>query len=91
MNRWRLRAASLWACAALFAPALALADPGDDLRWLRTSAEAGDADGAFRLGEMYEFGRGVDKDERAALAWYLKAAAQGDEMAKSNLGVLDAD
>jgi hypothetical protein len=46
MNRRRLRAASLWACAAPFAPALALADPAGDLPLLRKAAEAGDADGA---------------------------------------------
>ena len=40
------------------------------------------------LGEMYEFGKGVVKDETQAFYWYQKAANQGLASAQNNLGVL---
>ena len=41
------------------------------------------------LGEMYEEGRGVDKDEKEAVRWYRKAAEKGDKEAQKRLGQLD--
>ncbi|MGZ8942198.1 MAG: tetratricopeptide repeat protein, partial [Methylobacter sp.] len=40
----------------------------------------------YNLGVMYANGRGVPKDEREAVAWYRKAAEQGDAAAQYNLG-----
>lgn len=37
------------------------------------------------LGVMYEFGKGVTKDETQAVAWYRKAAEQGNTDAQANL------
>ena len=37
---------------------------------------------------MYANGRGVAKDEKAAVAWFRMAGDQGDAAAQSNLGVL---
>ena len=34
------------------------------------------------LAELYEAGRGVGKDEKAAVEWYKKAAAREDHKAK---------
>jgi TPR repeat protein len=39
---------------------------------------------------MYERGWGVVKDEAQAVAWYRKAAAQGNVNAQYNLGVMYA-
>jgi TPR repeat protein len=54
----------------------------------RTAAEEGHADSQFNLGLMYEKGIGVSKDEKEAVAWYLKAALQGKSYAQYNLAVL---
>jgi TPR repeat protein len=54
----------------------------------RASAEEGHADSQFNLGLMYEKGIGVSKDEKKAVAWYLKAALQGKSHAQYNLAVL---
>lgn len=40
----------------------------------------------FRLGAMYEAGKGVDKDLERALAWYRRAAGHGSQKAQFNLG-----
>ena len=45
---------------------------------LRASAEAGDAAAQFILGGMYVTGVGVPQDTAAAVAWYRRAAEQGD-------------
>ena len=39
---------------------------------------------------MYEYGKGVAKDEREAVVWYRKAAEQGDARAKERLVKLGA-
>ena len=40
----------------------------------------------YNLGVMYDNGQGVKQDHREAVAWYRKAAAQGDAQAQFNLG-----
>jgi TPR repeat protein len=45
---------------------------------------------AERTGDMYEYGKGVAKDEREAVVWYRKAAEQGDARAKERLVKLGA-
>jgi uncharacterized protein len=52
------------------------------------ASEKGHADSQFNLGMMYEQGIGVAKDEREAVVWYGKSAAQGNAAAQFNLGVL---
>lgn len=58
------------------------------LQRLRHDAEAGKADAQYDLGVLYASGRGVEKDETAAVRWFEKAAAQGLAPAQYNLGVL---
>jgi TPR repeat protein len=48
-------------------------------------AEAGDADAQFHLAYMHHLGRGMEQDVGAAEIWYLRAAAQGHELAQLNL------
>jgi tetratricopeptide (TPR) repeat protein len=45
----------------------------------------------FRIGKMYEFGKGVPKDYAQALVWYRKAADNGFVIAEFRLGVLYAN
>jgi TPR repeat protein len=51
------------------------------------SAEQGDADAQFELGNMYyRFGVNVEKDDKKSLEWIQKAAEQGHVKAQSVLG-----
>ena len=52
---------------------------------LRRAANRGHASAAFRLGALYEEGRGVERDAERAVAWYRRAADAGDERAWLNL------
>ncbi len=55
--------------------------------WLET-AEAGDAQAQYYVGEIYEKGLGISPDYVQAAAWYRKAADQGLAQAQINLGFL---
>ena len=48
-------------------------------------AESGHAESQHYLGVIYEEGRGVAKDAKAAIKWYLKAAQQGNKDARTRL------
>jgi TPR repeat protein len=54
----------------------------------RPLAERGHSGAQHRLGIMYEYGRGVERDDRKAVQWYTKAAVQGVAGAQYRLGVL---
>lgn len=60
------------------------------LRSLREQAEAGDVSAQFRLGVIYEEGRGVMPSGRQAERWYRRAALQNDADAQLALGVIFA-
>ena len=45
----------------------------------------------FRRAADLGYASRVERDDAQAVAWYRKSAAQGNEMAKSNLRTLDAD
>ncbi|MGB2130164.1 MAG: tetratricopeptide repeat protein [Marinobacterium sp.] len=49
-------------------------------------AEQGEGDAQNRIGEMYEFGYGVERDSDTAIQWYRKAADQGVVAAWHNIG-----
>ena len=53
---------------------------------MRVRAEAGDARAQFKLGQMYDFGKGVPQDYVEAAKWYSKGAEQGNVQALFNLG-----
>lgn len=48
-------------------------------------AEQGNPSAQFNLGTLYEQGRGVDRNEATAAAWFLKAAERGDVQAQVKL------
>ncbi len=58
---------------------------------LRTLADQGYAAAEDALGTLYFTGHGVPQDYLLAVAWYLKAANQGDPDAQNNLGALYED
>lgn len=51
-------------------------------------AQAGQAEAQFRLGLLYELGRGVQPDPRAARHWYQQAAENGHGQAALSLANL---
>jgi TPR repeat protein len=55
---------------------------------LQESAELGNADAQFRLGEYYQDGIGVEVDYQKAKYWYEKSAQQGNPAGMNNIGVL---
>ena len=57
------------------------------LALLPKCAEEGDADSMFSLGECFEHGRGVAKNEAKALEWYIRAAEIGHADAMHSIGV----
>jgi localization factor PodJL len=60
-------------------------------RWLERAADAGDAMSAYRLGTLYERGRGVPANAAKAIQLYGIAAKQGNRKAMHNLAVAFAD
>lgn len=48
-------------------------------------AQEGHVESQFKLGEIYEQGKGVTKNSKLAEFWYLKAAQQKHAMALLNL------
>jgi Sel1 repeat len=49
------------------------ADHKEALKWLRMSADAGNATAAFTLGSVLDEADGVPKDPVEALAWFIVA------------------
>jgi len=57
-----------------------------ELKTVVPAAESGDASAQNRLGEMAEFGYGMERNPDLAIQWYLKAADQGFVAAQHNIG-----
>ena len=55
------------------------------MRLFRLSAAQGFSYGQLNLGHMFENGLGVKQDYDEAARWYLKSAAQGNDLAKKKL------
>ncbi|MCF8210295.1 MAG: protein kinase [Rhodoferax sp.] len=54
-------------------------------KW-RPLADKGLAEAQFRIGEMFEVGKGVQQNDAEAATWFRKAAEQGHATAQNNLG-----
>ena len=52
-------------------------------------AEQGNPEAQYKVGEMYEMGTGVTKDEKEALIWFEKAAGQGHKKSAYKLLYLE--
>ena len=55
---------------------------------LRPLAEKGDAEAQYRIGLMYNYGKGYPQDRKQGLAWLRKSATQGHVAAQQELGVI---
>ena len=62
--------------------------PEEAFKWLKKSAEAGNAYGQFLTGLAYSRGDGTEKSVTEAESWYKKAAAQNELRALHNLGLI---
>ena len=71
---------AILALCMLVAPVYA-ADEPPTLAALRQSAEQGNRDAQLELGILYEFGYRMPDNQVPALAWYMRAAEQGNEQA----------
>ena len=60
----------------------------DAFKWYMRAAEQGDSQAQFRVGNMYDFGVGVEKNYKEAVKWYRKSAEQGDAQAQCNLAIM---
>ena len=77
------------AVSADFGKGLSAAQSGDfktALAEFTTLAEQGNARAQAKLGDYYNFGNGVPKNQKAAVRWYMKASKQGDSYAQKELG-----
>jgi len=54
--------------------------------WFRKAASHGYAPAEFQMGQLYDFGFGVEQDDAQALAWYRKAADHGSTPAQRTVG-----
>ena len=59
-----------------------------DIEKLRLTAEHGDAEAQYNLGNVYYLGEGTPQDYAEAAKWYRLAAEQGNAAAQNNLGVM---
>ncbi len=57
------------------------------MRWYRRAAEQDLAAAQVNLAYCHEHGRGVAKDEAAALMWYRRAAEHGHPQAQLRVGI----
>ena len=60
--------------------------PAERLQVLRPIAGRGNKAAQYGLGKLYEYGRGVEKDDAEALRWYRKSAEQGYASAEFKMG-----
>ncbi len=56
--------------------------------WYQKAAGHEDADAQFRIGAMYNEGKGVPKNYIEAMKWFRKAAEQGNSKGQSFLGIM---
>ena len=53
----------------------------------RPLAERGDAEAQYRIGLMYEFGKGYPQDKAQGIVWFKKSAGQRHAAAQTELGI----
>lgn len=76
-----MKPATIILILGLIAPLIAGAQDAPSLEQMRAAAERGNADAQLEMGILYEFGFNMPKNDVNALAWYLRAADQGNELA----------
>ncbi len=59
-------------------------------RELRPLAERGEPEAQYRIGLMYEFGKGYPQDKARGIVWFRKAAGQNHAAAQTELAIIYA-
>jgi hypothetical protein len=59
------------------------------VKWYRKSAEQGDANAQFGLGQMYDNGWGVPKDYVLSHMWFNLSAANGNKGGQKNRDIVE--
>jgi hypothetical protein len=72
----------------LFVTGLSSAADDASLEKMRLTAEQGNVDAQLEMGILYEFGFNMPKNNVTALAWYLRAADNGNALAVKRRDVL---
>ena len=67
-------------------PRRAVPRGAEAMQELRPAARSGNADAEELIGVMYAMGLGVERDDRRAFEWYLRAAMKGHAGAQSGIG-----
>lgn len=73
------------------AKGISLLEAGDvqgSVKEFQTAFEAGDSDGAFYIGRLFELGLGTEKDMRRAAELYTASASKGSALAQNRLGLM---
>lgn len=73
------------------AKGISLLEAGDvqgSVKEFQAAFEAGDADGAFYIGRLFELGLGTEKDMRRAAELYAAAASKSSALAQNRLGLM---
>ena len=76
-----MRPAVAFLIFSLIAPVIAQAQDVASLEQMRQAAQQGDADAQLDMGILYEFGYNLPQNDATALAWYMRAADQGNTLA----------
>lgn len=63
-------------------------DAAQALKFFRQAAELGFSDAHIRIGELYQHGKGVERNPKAALANFSKAAKAGNWLGVAYLAIL---
>jgi uncharacterized protein len=71
--------------------ALRKADYTAAAKELRPLADKGNAEAQYRIGLMYEFGKGYPQDMKQAAGWFRKSASQGHAASQMELGVMNVN
>lgn len=77
--------------SANVAKGISLLEAGDfqgSVKEFQAAFEAGDSDGAFYIGRLFELGLGTEKDMRRAAALYAASANKGSSLAQNRLGLM---
>jgi len=58
------------------------------IQWYKKAEKDGDIIAQYKLGNMYDYGAGVDRYDSEAVYWYRKAAEEGYASAQTSLGFM---
>lgn len=64
-------------------------DFGEAMKWYKKAADKGYSGAMKGIGNIYLFGKGVDKNEEEALKWYRLAANKGNAVAMNSIGYIN--